>query len=672
MNGICLIGAGTVSDCHGEALRALGRPVVAVVDADAAAAGRLARASGAVAYASVPAALAAGGFDRAHVLVPPPAHAEVARPLLEAGIHVLVEAPLASSSADCAALLQAASRGGARLSVNHAFVHHPAFVRLARMVEVEALGWPRFVSCLCAMAPHRPSSPLLEGLVPALSQLLALAGPAGEVRALADAAAEIAFCPSVTLALKGERLPAQLRLATLQSFPFWQVTVICDDGVIVADILANRVVRHVRTRWPAAVDALLSGGIAAGGLLSDAAANAVRRLGAGLRLTGSSDPSFRGLSASVAAFHAALDRGEAPAPDGALGAALVALAERIAEVLPAPVPVAAAPAAEAAAADVAVLGGTDFIGTHVVRHLLAAGLRVYRGDIRDEAALARAIAGTPVVVNLAHDGGGEGFEAVRDAMLGGAETVARACRAQGVRRLVHVGSIASLYLGPQEAPVTGATPSDPQAETRADFARAAALTERRLLELHAAEGLPVVILRPGVVVGEGGVPFHPGLGFYHAEQHCMGWNRGHNPLPFVLVEDVAAAVLAAIRAERVEGRCYNLVGDVRPNARTYVAALATTLHRPLRYHPQWPTWLWLKELGRWTVRHLAGHRAPMPTRRDVLSRGMVASFDCTDAKRDLNWQPGADTNRFFARAVRVYAPRPGALPLDPAKGREAL
>jgi nucleoside-diphosphate-sugar epimerase/predicted dehydrogenase len=617
MNGICLVGDGTISRCHEKALRALGRPVVAVVDAH-----------------GVPAALAAGGFDRAHVLVPPPAHAEVAPPLLEAGIHVLVEAPLAASSAGCAALLEAASRGGARLGVNHAPLHHPAFVRLARMVEAEALGRPRFVSCLCSMAPR----PLLEGLVHPLAQLLALAGPAGEVRALANAAA-------VTLALEGERLPAQLRLSTGQSFPFWQVTVLCDDGVIVADILANRVARHVRTRWPAAVDALAAGGIAAGGLLADAAANAARLLGAGLRHPGSGGPSFRGLCASLAAFHAALDRGEAPAPDGADGAALVALAERIAEAAPPPVPapLPGASAADAAAADVAVLGGAGFIGTHVVRHLLAAGLRVavHRGDIRDEAALARAVAGAPVVVNLACGHG--------------AEAVARACRAQGVRRLVHVGSIAALYLGPQEAPVTGATPSDPQAETRADFARAAALTERRLLELHAAEGLPVVILRPGMVVGEGGVPFHPGLGFYHAEQHCMGWNRGHNPLPFVLVEDVAAAVLGAIRAERVEGRCYNLVGDVRPNARTFVAALATALHRPLRYHPQWPTWLWLEQLGHWAVRHLAGYRAPMPRRRDVLSRGMVASFDCTDAKRDLNWQPEADADRFFARAVRVHA-----------------
>jgi nucleoside-diphosphate-sugar epimerase len=46
----------------------------------------------------------------------------------------------------------------------------------------------------------------------------------------------------------------------------------------------------------------------------------------------------------------------------------------------------------------------------------------------------------------------------------------------------------------------------------------------------------------------------------------------------------------------------------------------------------------------------------MPSRRDFLSRGMAATFDCADAKRDLGWQPEADADRFFARAVRVYAP----------------
>jgi nucleoside-diphosphate-sugar epimerase len=60
-------------------------------------------------------------------------------------------------------------------------------------------------------------------------------------------------------------------------------------------------------------------------------------------------------------------------------------------------------------------------------------------------------------------------------------------------------------------------------------------------------------------------------------------------------------------------------------------------------------------MGKWAIKRVTGRQAPMPSRRDFLSRGMAATFDCSDAKRDLDWHPEADTDRFFAHAVRVYA-----------------
>jgi nucleoside-diphosphate-sugar epimerase len=283
-----------------------------------------------------------------------------------------------------------------------------------------------------------------------------------------------------------------------------------------------------------------------------------------------------------------------------------------------------------------------------------ARVRVVRGDIRDPDAIARAIDGAPVVVNLAHGGGGGSFDAIRAAMVGGAETVARAARAAGVARLVHVGSIAALYLGPQAAPVTGSTPPDPHADQRADYARAKALCDAALLAMHRDAGLKLVILRPGVVLGAGGSPFHSGLGLFNNEQHCIGWNAGRNPLPFVLAEDVADATLRACRTEGIDGRCYNLVGDVRWSAREYIAALAAALERPLRFHPQSATRLWLLECGKWLIKRLTGRAVAAPSRRDFLSRGMSASFDCSDAKRDLGWRPVGDAAEFRARAIDVH------------------
>jgi nucleoside-diphosphate-sugar epimerase len=199
------------------------------------------------------------------------------------------------------------------------------------------------------------------------------------------------------------------------------------------------------------------------------------------------------------------------------------------------------------------------------------------------------------------------------------------------------------------------TPPDPQSERRPEYARAKAECDRLLLELYRTKSLPVCVLRPGLVVGEGGMAFHGGLGFFNNEQHCIGWNAGSNPLPFILVEDVAAAIALACKVPHIEGRCYNLVGDVRLTAREYIAELGRTLGRPLRFHPKNPTVLWLQEMGKWLVKTAIGRTGPVPTRRDIQSRGLFATFDCSDAQRDLSWQPTGDRARFIERGIRIHS-----------------
>ncbi len=603
--------------------------------------------------------------------------------------------PLAVSRAQCDTLLAAADRYGTPLGVNQNFVHHPAFVRLRALLDARALGRPNFVDCLYnvplrQMAARQfghwmfrePGNILLEQAVHPLSQIVTLTGHIHDVRAIAGPAMELApgvpFHTSLTATLAGADLPAQLRFAVGQSFPFWQIRVVCDDGVAVADILANRVFTHGRTRWMEAVDGAAAGTRTGAAIARDSVRNLSDYALSMLHLKSRSDPFFRSMRGSIGAFHAALDASRPPPLDGTFGAGLVSLCETMAQqVFARPQPRATVTREDPApSCDVAILGGTGFIGVHTVRRFLDAGMRVsvmarsidnlpalfsdsrvvlHRGDIRDADAVARAIGNAPVVVNLAHGGGGADWEAIRAAMVGGAETVARACQKLGVRRLVHVGSIASLYLGPQRDRVTGATPPDPQEAKRGDYARAKVLCDRMLMQMHAREKLPVCILRPGVVVGEGTSPFHSGLGLFNNEQHCIGWNAGRNPLPFVLAEDVADAIFRATQAEGVEGKCYNLVGDVQLSAREYMTELASALGRPLRFHPQVASKIWLDDLGKWVVKRATGRAVPRPDRRDFLSRGMLAQFDCSDAKRDLNWQPTADRRRFVERAILLHA-----------------
>ncbi len=73
--------------------------------------------------------------DAVSVAVPSSRHAEVAVPLLEAGIHCLVEKPLASSPTDCEAIVRASDSSGALLMVGHIERFNPAVQALSSLLN---------------------------------------------------------------------------------------------------------------------------------------------------------------------------------------------------------------------------------------------------------------------------------------------------------------------------------------------------------------------------------------------------------------------------------------------------------------------------------------------------------------------------------------------------------
>ena len=305
--------------------------------------------------------------------------------------------------------------------------------------------------------------------------------------------------------------------------------------------------------------------------------------------------------------------------------------------------------------DVAIVGGTGFIGAHLVKHLVDEGRRVsviarntrnlpavfahplvtlIQGDVHQPESLREAIAGAECVVNLAHGASAAGGDAMVSAMVKSARQIAQSCLEQGIRKLVHISSIAALYLGDRRQQITGQTIVDLD-PARDAYTRGKAESEVLLAEFCLANGLQLCILRPGVVIGIGGTPFHSGLGMFNNSQHCLGWNNGQNPLPFVLAEDVAQAIALAAAHDGVAGMAYNLVGDVRLTAREYIDALSRALRRPLRFHAQPMVYLAAAEMFKWFVKRTIGRKDPLPSLRDMKSRGMVSASIATTRNATL-------------------------------------
>jgi predicted dehydrogenase len=80
-----------------------------------------------------------GKVDAVSLAAPTIAHAEIARALLDAGIHVLVEKPIARTLDEADAMISAARRNGAVLQVGHLERYNPAVIAARQIVTT-----PRF------------------------------------------------------------------------------------------------------------------------------------------------------------------------------------------------------------------------------------------------------------------------------------------------------------------------------------------------------------------------------------------------------------------------------------------------------------------------------------------------------------------------------------------------
>jgi predicted dehydrogenase len=140
-----VIGVGHLGRHHARILSTLaGVELVGVVDTNAGRAAEIAAAHGTKSCASV--TELDGRLDAAVVAVPTERHLSVALPLIERGVHLLVEKPMARDLAEADRLVAAAHERDVVLAIGHTERFNPAvevarsLVRLPGFIEVHRLG----------------------------------------------------------------------------------------------------------------------------------------------------------------------------------------------------------------------------------------------------------------------------------------------------------------------------------------------------------------------------------------------------------------------------------------------------------------------------------------------------------------------------------------------------
>ena len=311
---------------------------------------------------------------------------------------------------------------------------------------------------------------------------------------------------------------------------------------------------------------------------------------------------------------------------------------------------------------VLVLGATGFIGRALVKRLrqdglsvralvrdtlgctslqAQAGVELAPGDITDTRSVAAALEGIDHVYHLARSAGGAWSDYV-NLDIEPTRRLAELCCTRGVA-LYYTSSIA-IYDGGQAGNViTESTPPCVHAMRINLYARAKVEVERLLADLYRERGLNVVVFRPGIVIGAGGSPFHPGIGAWPSPSVCDSWSDGRHPLPFVLVDDCADAMVRALHRRDIAGESFNLIGEPCLSADEYLDALeriaGTRITRVRR--PTW--WRFARSAAKWGLQTLT--RAPerrMPSYRYIEGLSCRASYNSDLAKQRLAWTPAAD------------------------------
>ncbi len=226
---------------------------------------------------------------------------------------------------------------------------------------------------------------------------------------------------------------------------------------------------------------------------------------------------------------------------------------------------------------VLVTGATGFVGSAVVKELVKKGFTVrimvrrnssrknleglsfeeVSGDVKDREAVNRAVSGCSYVYHIAglYRTWMKQYKELFEINVTGTENVMEACLRQGVKKVVHTSSIGALGIK-QDGSLSDEGTEFNLRHLKIPYEISKYEAEIKVYEYH-KKGLPVVLVRPALVMGEGDI--------YPTPSGAMAINviKGKIPSCFeggidvVDVDDVAQGHILAME-KGVTGESYNL------------------------------------------------------------------------------------------------------------------
>ncbi len=255
---------------------------------------------------------------------------------------------------------------------------------------------------------------------------------------------------------------------------------------------------------------------------------------------------------------------------------------------------------------VCVTGGTGFLGSFLVRDLLAkgmavcvlarpsqraerlaaAGVQISHGDLNDFQSIARAVKGADIVYHLAAKVGSAPQKSYFETNVSGTERVLTACADQGVGQLVYASSLAVYGPVKEGEPIDEETPFDDKPQLRDPYSESKIAADRLVSTFARKSGLPTVILREGIIFGPGR-RLPAGIFALRLGKTDVVFGKGTNHFPLNYVENLIDAMVRA--AATGSGlRQFNVLDEDGLTLDGYNAAKRAADHSSTRFVSGWP------------------------------------------------------------------------------------
>ena len=317
-----------------------------------------------------------------------------------------------------------------------------------------------------------------------------------------------------------------------------------------------------------------------------------------------------------------------------------------------------------------VTGATGFLGSALVTELVKQGqpirilarderkareqfgdaVTIMRGEITDEAQVQQAVDGATTIYHFA----GRLYHPSTPAQLyyrthvEGTRILLDACQGQSqLQRIVHcsttgVHGVSGKTPAAEDAPFA---PTNPYEATKLEG-------ELLALKAHEEQGLPICVVRPGLVYGPGDLHL---LGFFASIKKgrpCLidGVKALIHP---IYIDDMTTAFLLCAESPQAIGHSYNIAGDHPVSFRELATAIARALGKPL---PRGDLPLWLANVASdifALIPGIKGENAPLTRSRvQFLTNSRV--YDIGRARKELGFAPTIALEEGMRRTADWY------------------